>query len=506
MRLKLVALVLACVACSLPNRVCAAPAKSARAEPEHYTDGAWDVRATRTAPGRVRIEYADGRSSEAGLDEHAILQLAPGELLAPALARHELALVRPLLPSAGLYLVRSLRAGEDGLTIAARLRGDPQLRAVPDLALGRRRASIHVPPNDPRYGGQWYLESLSIEQAWRRSTGGKGTAIVIVDDGCDLGHPDLSARLEPGKDVVDGDDDPSFEPGVEGNAHGTACAGIAAAAGDNGQGIAGTCPECQLRCIRLLAQNGKEVLISADVQAFALALEWGAAVSSNSWGFVDAIPAPAPFVTAARELMQKGRNGKGAFVVFAAGNESRTVGEDEIYGIDGVITVGATNAFDEAAPFSNQGSPLDVVAPAGTLTTDIRGADGLDPGDYTGLFGGTSSACPVVAGVLGLLTSLAPDARAEDIQAALIDTARPAPFATPDAQGHDALYGFGIVDPVAAMEQLVPSAADAGAPDHAQKNTDDGGCSCGVPHTGSLDLGPALVVGVFAFARFRRRR
>ena len=163
MRLKFVALVLAYVACSLPNRVCAAPAKSAVGAVERYVDGVWDVRATRLAPGRVRLEYPDGRSAEAGVNEHAIVQIVAGEALASVLAEHELLLVRPLLESAGLYLVRSLRSGEDGLTIAARLQQDPRLRGVPDLALARRRAAIHVPPDDPRYGGQWYLESLTIE-------------------------------------------------------------------------------------------------------------------------------------------------------------------------------------------------------------------------------------------------------------------------------------------------------------------------------------------------------
>jgi subtilisin family serine protease len=141
--------------------------------------------------------------------------------------------------------------------------------------------------------------------------------------------------------------------------------------------------------------------------------------------------------------------------------------------------VGATNAFDEAAPYSNQGTPMDVMAPAGTLTTDVRGKEGFDPGDYTSLFSGTSSACPVAAGVAGLLVSLAPSAKGEDIANALIDSARAAPFAMPDAQGHDLTYGYGIVDPAGAMQELVPLETDAGVSGEHGKSKDTG-CACGV--------------------------
>jgi subtilisin family serine protease len=207
------------------------------------------------------------------------------------------------------------------------------------------------------------------------------------------------------------------------------------------------------------------------------------------------IPAPEPFVTAARELISKGRDGKGALVLFAAGNESRVISDDEIYGIPGLITVGATNAFDEAAPYSNQGTPMDVMAPAGTLTTDVRGEDGFDPGDYTSLFSGTSSACPVAAGVAGLLASLLPSARGEDIAAALIDSARPAPYAMPDAQGHDLTYGYGIVDPLRAMEQLVPS--------H-EADSKGGGCACDA--TANTARFEPVTLGLFALWGLARRR
>jgi serine protease len=472
-----------------------------------YADGAQLVQAERLGPGRLRLTWPDGRSAEAGVGREAIVRTGSPDRL----AAQELDLVRPLFESAGLYLVRSTRPGEDGLDLAARLRDVPALEVVPDLALAHRRAAIDIPPDDPRYSGQWYLERLDIEAAWRRTTGAASTVIVVVDDGCDLAHPDLAAHMEPGADLVDGDDDPSFSPGVPNNGHGTACAGIAAAIGDNGEGIAGTCPECHLRCVRLLGADGGEVLISSDVEAFAQAERWEAAVVSNSWGFAESIPVPAPLAAAITQVIENGRGGRGAVVVFAAGNEDRELGDDELTGVPGVIAVGATNNFDEAAPFSNSGASLDVTSPAGTLTTDVRGAEGGDPGDYTNSFGGTSASCPVVAGVAGLAATLAPEASGAEIAAALIETARPAPFAEPDENGHDALYGHGIIDPSAMLARLVPVAEDAGVVDAGDEEPaaarEDGGCSCRVGRTraGWLWTWGVLGLAVRAWARARRR-
>jgi len=419
-------------------------------------------------PQRVHLRWADGRAAIASVGLAAVVALDTNDTndtnetndtndLARALATRDLVLVAPLMQRAGLYRVRSLRAREDGLAAAARLAADHTIDILPDFAFGRRTARIDVPPDDPRHAGQWYLTTIGIHDAWAIETGNAGVVIGVVDDGCDLSHPDLAPHMEPGRDLVDDDDDPSFAPDINGNEHGTACAGIIAAVGDNGIGIAGTCPECHLRCVRLLPGSiGGEVPLGNDIVAYEQQLAWGVAVSSNSWGFIDHFPVPSLLKRAIKTLISDGRGGLGTVVVFAVGNDAREVKRDELYGIDGVVTVGAINAFDELASFSNSGDPLDLVAPAGTLTTDISGPDGADAGDYTGLFGGTSSACPVAAGVAALLVAANPDRTAFEIERAMIESARPAPFAVPDENGHDALYGYGIIDPTAALELLTP--------------------------------------------------
>jgi subtilisin family serine protease len=422
------------------------------------------------AAARTPVVLRTGvREFHARIDAQAIVQLTEDARPDAIWQSAGLRVVRVLSSAARIYLVTGA-AREDGLQIAQRLaQFSGVLEAIPDLHLMRQRHSISLPPNDPRYGGQWYLRKTNIADAWQYTTGTRDTTIVVVDDGCDMKHPELTANLLGGLDVVDSDDDASFEPGLRGNSHGTQCAGLIAAQADNGIGIAGSCPECTLRCVRLLNNRNKPVPLSADVQAFDYALTTGASVVSNSWGFSEAMPAPAPLRNLLVQLYHEGRDGRGTLVLFAAGNENRLLEDDELAAVEGVIAVGAINNFDEATSFSNYGASLFLTAPTGTITTDISGSDGDDPGDYTELFGGTSSACPVAAGVAALLMSAKPELSASEVHDLLGSTTREAPYAEPNADGHDDIYGFGIINPARAIRSALgipePEIVDAGAPD-----------------------------------------
>jgi MYXO-CTERM domain-containing protein len=475
--------------------------------------------AMRTAGGaplaEVRLRY-EGRAEavRAFVDHTAIVTLDPGaEGTLEALGA---TVVRPLMPSAGLWLVADARGG-DGVDLALRLRGERGegrgvRRAIPNLYLERKAFGDHT-PNDPHYPAQWFFDNLKMPTAWGLTLGDAATTIVVVDTGCDLTHPDLVTKLDQGLDVVDDDMDPTPDPLQDGAGHGTACAGLAAAATDNGLGVAGACPECRLRCVRLLADTA--IPIDADVAAYQFALDVDAAVISNSWGFTQAMPVPKPLEDAINNVFDHGRGGKGALVVFAMGNDARAVGDDELEAVRGVLGIGAINNLDEQAPFTNTGNAVDLVAPTGTFSTDLSGAAGFDPGDYTNSFGGTSSACPVAAGIAGLLVSAAPDRTSAELYDVLIKTARPAPFATPDAKGHDLIYGFGIIDPVKALDEVLgieaPDAGadaglDAGADAGPTKDDTGGGCSCRTAPA-SPGGGAVFALGLaLAVARARRRR
>jgi subtilisin family serine protease len=504
-----------------------------------FLDGQRPVRAVRTGPpssdaaalAPLSLRYGGGRAEVPALvGKRAIIEVAAKgseQDIAPLFAELGVRAVRPLMKSAGLWLVEDEGSG-DGLDVAARVSAQLQsntseLRArglrsaVPDLYLRHRPLGEPFTPNDPRFPGQWYFEDLGMSEAWSYTKGDPSVTVVVIDSGCDMAHPDLAAKMDTGRDVIDGDDDASFAPNTDDNAHGTACAGLVAAVTDNNEGVAGGCPECRLRCVRLLGDDA--VPLSADVEAFTFALDKGAAVVSNSWGFSDPIPVPKALATAINEVFDTGRGGLGALVLFAAGNDAQEVKPDELLGVRGVLGIGAINHLDEETSFTNYGDPVDLVAPTGTISTDISGADGYDADDYAESFGGTSSACPVAAGVAGLLVSAAPDKTAAELYEVLIKTAKPAPYAVPDMNGHDPVFGYGIINPVAALKNVlgIQDPPDAGPmPDAGEQPPDppdvedESGCGCSLPGapisaaSGSLAAGAALLLGYVV--RRRRRR
>ncbi len=467
------------------------------------------VRRTPGEPGSVTVFHPRG-AFRAHVDEHALVRVAQGVDPHATLRALDLVIVREVSSRLRAYRVIDGRREGDGLALAARLMaytgpGQPLVDAIPDWLLAHRTHSIDIPPNDPRYSGQWYLNRIQIEEAWQISSGDSSTTIVIVDSGCDATHPDLAPKLDPGRDVVDDDDDPTPPADDE---HGTACAGLAAAATDNAIGIAGTCPECRLRCVRLLAERGTPIPLSADVAAFQFALDVNAEVVSNSWGFTESVAVPSGLRAIIRAVIEEGRGGLGGLVLFASGNDDRELESFEIHAIDGVITVGAVNNFDEVTAYSNRGASVDIVSPTGTLSTDIVGSGGADPGDYLANFGGTSSACPIVAGVAGLLVSAAPNESAQAISDALVDTAMQSIFAVPDESGHDLYYGYGRVVPAAALRRVlgITEMADAGAPeaDAGPAPIPGGGCNCSVSNDRTR-FAPLLCWIVIGCALVRRR-
>lgn len=490
---------------------------------ERVRDGeAWiEVRRDSADSRRVTAMRADGVRFEARIDEHALVRVAPGVDAAEVFRRLGLRGADEVSRAIGAWRVVDASGGRDGLALAARLAsatgpGAPLVDAIPDWILLHEARSIDIPPNDPRYSGQWFFSRIEMEAAWQQSIGDESVTVVVVDTGCDGEHPDLVAKLDPGRDVRDGDDDPT-PPDGPGAEHGTACAGLVGAETDNGIGIAGACPMCRIRCVRLLSGMASETSISADIAAFQFALDVDAAVVSNSWGFVNATPIPASLRAIIERVADDGRGGRGALVLFAAGNDDRELFDYELNAVRGVITVGAVNNFDEVTAFSNRGASVALVAPTGTLTTDISGPGGADPGDYTASFGGTSSACPIAAGVAGLLVSAAPDASRDEVADALVSTARQSIFATPDEAGHDLYYGYGRIDPAAALRRILgeeptPDAGvDAGAEDDAGTHEPDagvtepeepsGGCSCRVAQP--ID-GAVWLLALVLFARRAR--
>ena len=336
--------------------------------------------------------------------------------------------------------------------------------AEPDMLQPQQRRDF----NDPGHGGQWYLERLGMDELYAYSLGSPETRVAIIDSGIDINHPDLIDAIDAPYDAVSDDNDPSPNPGDFCpqaslgicDEHGTAVSGIVGARANNNVGIVGLCPQCTLIPIRLISDG--ETPISADLHAFEHAIAEDAGVINNSWGYTEPMAVPQTLAAVIHRAATETRGGLGAVVVFAAGNDDRELGDDELEALPDVVCVSAADSYGRPTAYTNRGATVDVCAPSATVT--------LAPGGgMLETFGGTSAAAPVVSGLCGWALSVAPELSAAELRTALIETAVQSPLITPDANGHHDVYGFGMISPHALLARLVPEAItpDAGPPDAA---------------------------------------
>lgn len=324
-------------------------------------------------------------------------------------------------------------------------------------------------PSDPGLAGQWHLRNTAgsdtnVTAVWPDYTG-QGVRIGIVDDGFDLGNPDLARAFGAGGWDARGND--ANSAAEAGDRHGTAVAGVIGADA-NGSGLVGVAHDVTLVGFRI----GFGAAGTTDQLASQLRKQVGVDVSNNSWGFGGvftddfATPAFAPIRDALTYATAEGRGGLGTVFVFAAGN-ARTSGDNvNHHGIQAapqVISVGAVDATGKVASFSTPGAAL-LVAAAGVnvLTTDRVGADGYAGGD-TATVSGTSFAAPIVSGVVALMLEANPGLGWRDVQDILALSARQTDAANPSWLTNGAGgwngggmrfsndYGFGIVDARAAI-------------------------------------------------------
>ncbi|MGB3789713.1 MAG: S8 family serine peptidase [Phormidesmis sp.] len=405
--------------------------------------------------------------------------------------------------------------GQNPLKIANQLKRHPQiLLAEPNIVMAI--APLYRPTDD-RYPQQWHLNHrggsdlapgshISAEKAWDITRGSRSITIAVADDAFDLSHPDLQGpgKIVAPRDFKNSDGLPTPAAGQDEN-HGTAVAGVALAE-ENGRGIVGVAPGCSLMPLQT---TGYLDDVSIE-QLFDWAIEQGADVISCSWS-----PATTYFALSRRisqaikKAATQGRDGKGCVVLFSAGNANRPVdGQIEEMGwpknavrgltrwLSGfaihpdVITVSACTSLNRKSAYSNWGRNVSVAAPSNNappsmslsigrfdtgplvkaalpgrvvLTSDRTGDQGYTTNDYTG-FGGTSSACPLVAGVVGLMLSVNPDLSAREVKQILQRTAdkiidqQPDPqlnqkYGTYNSSGHSFWFGYGKVNAFNAIKE-----------------------------------------------------
>jgi thermitase len=277
-----------------------------------------------------------------------------------------------------------------------------------------------VVPNDPEWYRQWGPVKVRTPEAWELSKGSPQTVIAILDTGV-APVADLQSKLLPGRNVVAGNTDTT-----DSNGHGTLSAGVAAAATDNGIGVAGYCWECKVLPVKVMESSGA---MSDLATGIVWATDHGADIISMSLGGPSGTSTVLSAVRYARD--------RNVNLIAAAGNSSST---DRLYpaAYDEVIAVAGTQSDDTLYSWSNYGSWVDVAAPGQNRS--------LTPDGGVFLYAGTSSATPAAAGVLGLLRSTG--ATAAEARAALASSAVPlAAIHHGRVDAFEALLALGATEP-----------------------------------------------------------
>jgi subtilisin-like proprotein convertase family protein len=341
-------------------------------------------------------------------------------------------------------------------------------------------------PADPFYAREWHLNarlsdpdfdprsSSHCEEAWQLldSLGSAEVVVGITDDGCKLDHGDFNSpgkfagwgyfrgeRLITNRDI-DADQTEMYKTGSN---HGTSCAGVIAGEVDAAL-IVGAAPGCRLFPIQW-ESSGPSLFISDSKLLTALNyMADKVDVLSNSWGSVPDNTWPMQVVDRIRELAQNGgRRGRGMVFLWAAGNENCPINDavnidvpytrgwdfrangsrvwvgvqtarrfdNNLVGIPGVMHVAALASIAQRSHYSNYGSGIGICAPTNNvheyLRLAVRGLGIItatgESGGVTERFGGTSSATPLVAGIVALTISANPDISALDVIDILKQTA-----------------------------------------------------------------------------------
>jgi subtilisin family serine protease len=310
-------------------------------------------------------------------------------------------------------------------------------------------------PGDPEFHRQWYLHNtgqtggapdadVDAPEAWNIERGEQDIVIAVLDTGVDLNHPDLQSNIlprPPGEDWDFADPDDIPEPGPEWwEDHGTHCAGIAAAA-DNSTGIVGMAPGCSILPIRIDLHGGR-YQNRADAINFvtSIASRYRHVVMSCSWRTSGSI--------AAIHLEIVNADSNGILVCFAAGNSNDDMDVDPEYPgvMPEVLSVAAIDHSDIKASFSNYGSTVDVSAPGVNIYATV-------PDDTYGAKDGTSMACPLVAGLAGLIWSRDPSLSKDQVRQCIEDNCDNIDAPNP---GYVGKLGHGRINAYKALRAIQP--------------------------------------------------
>lgn len=280
-------------------------------------------------------------------------------------------------------------------------------------------------PNDPRYSQQWHLPKIQAAQAWDLFRGTSSVIVAITDTGIRLDHEDFQGALVSGYNSASQLAQANGGDVSDIQGHGTHCAGIAAAQGNNLKGVSGAGWNFKIMPVRVTNATSGNASITALTNGARWAADNGARVVSTSYSGVSSSS-----VQTTGAYIKNTRNG---IYLWAAGNANTNMtGFDHA----DVTIVGASDSSDARASFSNYGTPIDIFAPGVNIHATL-----FNSATSYGNKSGTSMATPCAAGVAAMIVGTNPSvtgAQAESILYATCDDI--------GAAGNDSTFGWGRIN------------------------------------------------------------
>ena len=302
----------------------------------------------------------------------------------------------------------------------------------------QRLQGAMVVPNDPLLASNWGLApnaryGSDVTRAWSITTGSESVVVAVIDSGIDLNHPEFAGQLWVNPGEIEGtwrdDDGNGFvddlhgwnfvtnSPNIQDDlGHGTHVAGIIAARGDNGEGIAGVAHGVRLMPIKFLDLDGSGTVQNA-ARAVYYAVDNGARIINASWS---GGPRSAVLEQALRYA-----ESRGVVFVTASGNEGVAIsGRQRVYPasytMSNVVAVASIDPSGRLSSFSNHGNTVAIAAPGRNIVSTWLG------GDYRAMTG-TSMAAPFVSGTLALVASAYPSLSSRQLVQRVLATVKPLP-------------------------------------------------------------------------------
>ncbi len=352
----------------------------------------------------------------------------PGEIVVRYKASRDVAANTARLAQAGVtnivtrpnvpFISGRIAGGSNLEQVLAACNADPEVDyAEPNYRL----YALETPPvfpNDEYFSDLWNLHQandndIDAPEAWEMTTGSENVIVSVIDTGIDYDHEDLQANIwrNPGEsgggkennnvdddgngyvddfrgwDFINRDKEPFDDQG-----HGTHCAGVIGAVGNNGKGVVGVNWKVKLMALKFLGSDGSGSTADA-ASAIIYAADNGAKVLSNSWGGGGASQALQDAIQYAHD--------RGALFIAAAGNDGLNTDSSpnypSNYDVANVVSVASNDRNDGLSSFSNYGRrTVDLSAPGSSIYST------RPLGRYQYL-SGTSMATPHVAGACALV-------------------------------------------------------------------------------------------------------